>query len=160
MAVDRWFIPRVFYHLLHPLSPLSSPFLVHQIFFSPEFPIERVHAFSALRPDTEAFRWATAMTKPNFVDARKVLLGCGGRLLVVGGERDLMFPPRTTKRMGEEYDAALKGLAKDKKVDARGQDGEAASVPVEIIQRSGHHVQNDLYWKDAADVIVAWLEHV
>ena len=155
MAVDRWYLLRCFYHGFHPLSPFSSALLVHQLFFSPEYPHERMDAFARLMPSTESFRWAMKMTQPNFADARKVLLGCGGRLLIVGGEKDVMFPPRTAKKMGEEYNAALKRLVEEKKVDAGRYD-----VPVEIIERSGHHVQNDLYWKDAADVIAAWIEHV
>ena len=150
---DPWFIPRLLWHGGHPRSALSSPALTHRVFFSPEFPRERVEAFGPLMCSTEAWRWPLFTVRRNYVDAKKVLLGCGGNVLVVGGERDVLFDVAQTRQMGTEYGVARRELVGEKKLEDDGSE----EVPVRIIAKSGHHVQNDLYWEDAAREIERWL---
>ena len=158
-AADRWFFPRLLWHGLHPRSPLSSPELVHRLFFSPQFPMDRVRAFFPLLSDTEAWRWPVATVFRDYVDPTQVLQNCQRRMLVVGGERDILFDPAQTRRMGTEYSAALQALTEREKSELPGKPSRSSlGVPTEIITGAGHHVQNDLQWEDAAATIQKWLE--
>lgn len=151
--MDPWFLPRVYLRdWFHPRSPLSSTKLVHQAFFCPEFPVEEVRPFERLMSEYESYLWPVNIMY-RFVDAKRVLLACRGQLLVLAAERDRLMALPLMKRTSEEYKQAAKELAEDKKVSASEQ-----AVQFKIVERSGHHLQNDLQWKDAAAKLLAWMD--
>lgn len=84
-----------------------------------------------------------------FVDCKTVLQACQGKVLVVAGEKDKLMTESLMKRMADEYEAAA----------SKGSRGKG-NVAFGVVKGSGHHMQNDLMWEDAAGIVREWLEDV
>lgn len=128
---------------------------MHSVFFSADFPLEQVPPFERLLAEYEAYLWALSLNG-RFVDTRRVLLACRGQVLIVGAEKDKLMNLRLMHQMATEYRKAAVDMDVDKKFDASGSS--SRGIGEKTVGRSGHHVQNDLQWEDAAEMIHAWIE--
>ncbi|KAH8592069.1 Alpha/Beta hydrolase protein [Bisporella sp. PMI_857] len=167
---DPWFVPRYYIRdLWHPRSPLSSTTLVHGAFFSPEYPREQVSIFEKMLPAYESMLWPLQMMFP-FVNIRNVLkniVGWGNeskqrRLLVIAGEKDNLMGVRLMEKMAALYRITLGRIfsaAEGKEKDIRGHET-GTQVQFEVIEGSGHHVQNDLQWEVAAGKVLEFVEQL
>jgi len=133
--LDRWAFFRLFFHLSHPRSPLSTPYLLKGAFFCRNYPMERVNDLFQKLPTYESLSWPSSMIS-RFVNVPRVLEAVGGGqnvLLIAGGEDRLMEPP-IVRKAAKEYGAAY-----------------------EEVKGSGHHVMLDLFWEDAVVKIVQYV---
>ena len=77
----------------------------------------------------------------------------GKRMLIIAGEK-----------MAAEYrKAAMKGwvaLVGETETTARAIPGDEDGVGFEVVMGSGHHLQNDLYWEDCAEKVLAFVEQL
>jgi hypothetical protein len=146
-----WFPIRLYLRdFFHPRSPLSSTSLVHTIFFSPDYPIAQVKPFEALLAEYESYLWPLAQIF-RFVDCKRVLNACQGKILVVAAEKDKLMTVPLMRKMADEYEVAKEKLNGEKP---------AVEVGYAVVRGSGHHMQNDLMWEDAADIVRNWLEEI
>lgn len=166
--MDPWFVPRYYIRdFWHPRSPLSSTTLVHNAFFSPSFPREQVRGFEMQMPEYESMVWPLGQMFP-FVNVRGVLsniLGweSGGesRLLVVAGELDQLMGVKLMRDMARVYGCAVqKYLPVGSNVKSKENAEEDDRVGFEVVNASGHHLQNDLHWEEGAKKIQAFLEQL
>lgn len=179
--LDPWFAPRFCLRdLWHPRSPLSSTSLIHRAFFCSSFPMERIGDFEGFMPEYESLTWPLGMIFP-FVSVKKVLMNIVGwhqgrqRLLVVAGEKDMLMGVSLMRQMATQYrrnfvTSVRRLLLKDEKEldsdetdDLNIQEGVESSVNgvrFVVIKGSGHHLQNDVQWKDCAGQVLGFLDHL
>lgn len=164
--MDPWFVPRYFIRdLWHPRSPLSSTSLVHKAFFSPSFPVDKVREFEKGMPEYESMLFPLGMMLP-FVNIRSVLgniVGWTGsnrsRLLVIAGEKDKLMGVSLMQKMASRYRNLMYNFfGPPRTLPLKVTD--RALVTFEVVEGSGHHIQNDLYWEDGAAKILKFLEQL
>lgn len=151
---DPWFYPRYFKDLCHPRSPLSSTNLVRRAFFSDDAPEEVVSDFEDKMPEFESMAWPMAMmtifAHPEIVARRVAAMqgtGSVGRgMLLVAGEKDRLVPPSIVAQLARWYRQAA------------GWEGVEARFEEKLVKRSGHHLMLDVFWQDAAGMVLEWLE--
>lgn len=178
---DVWFLPRLYLRDWgHPRSPLSSTSLVHKIFFSKEYPTHLVALFEQYMAEYEALLWPMACMF-RYVTTRTILSSLvgsdGGRVLLIAGEKDILVTPSLIARAAEDYRVERRKLVAEgvlKRVNSDEQNvnntdvggsgdkdiGSMDGIEFKIIPKSGHHVQNDLQWEEAAQLIYDWLERL
>jgi hypothetical protein len=126
--------PRTFLKFLFTLNPrvaVSTRELVDDLFFSAETAPECVdRCFSEI--GTESSRAAIEMMAVRFPRAGKV---GDVPVLVLGGEDDKVFTTREVRATARAY-----------------------GVEPRIFEAMGHDMMLDAGWRDAADVIINWLE--
>ncbi|KAL2072055.1 hypothetical protein VTL71DRAFT_11398 [Oculimacula yallundae] len=165
--MDPWFVPRYYLRdLWHSRSPLSSTTLVHNAFFCPSYPVSEVKKFETLLPEYESMVWPLQMML-RFVDVGKVLgniIGWtkgGKRVLVIAGEKDPLMVVDLMRRMAAEYRIAVNGNWTSLVGESESTVNVGADVVgLEVVGGSGHHLQNDIYWEDCAEKILAFVEQV
>ncbi|MBL8132763.1 MAG: alpha/beta fold hydrolase [Anaerolineae bacterium] len=111
---------------------IGTPERARRAFFSPELPEEQLrHTFVKLR--SESFR---AYLELLFVKRLKTeaVRERGTPTLIVGGERDRLFPPPTMEKLSQSLGADLR-----------------------IIPQTAHDIMLEARWQDAADAIIDWL---
>ena len=105
---DAYFYPRFLWHGGDVKSPLSTPQLVHRIFFSPHFPAGRVKEFfennlnheeSATWPMQMMGRFAQPLVVRSKIPKARVFW--------VAGEHDILVDPVITKDAAAEYGADM-----------------------------------------------------
>lgn len=151
---DPFSLPRSFLHLLHPRSPLSTPLLLRNAFFSPyqtsasSTVVKKV--FEEEMPVVESMRWPlglmSAFTTPGEVLAHvQPSDGGGKKVLLIAGELDALVTPEIVRTSYEAYREAA---------------GEKADGMVEYVavEGSGHHVMLDWRWKEAAEIVLRFLD--
>ncbi|KAF2674807.1 hypothetical protein BT63DRAFT_408958 [Microthyrium microscopicum] len=145
MAMDLWFIPRMFFYLGHPMSPLDFTALVKQALFCTEYPLQKAREIETRMPKYESFLWRLGYTF-RFATYQNVLQlivgGTSRRLVVIAGEKDRLVTTFIAKKLASDYGDAEKHLVAEKKLDI-GRD-EASSVQYLEVKGAGHHFQNDL----------------
>ncbi|KAF2219944.1 Alpha/Beta hydrolase protein [Elsinoe ampelina] len=151
---DPWFPIRIYWHLFHARSPLSSTALVKNAFFCDEYPIEKIPALEKLMAPYESMLWPSSMFW-RFISIRKVLGNVNvavGRpsVLVMAAEKSRLMDPAMMRRAADEYAMGIRDvlLEEDKEVSASQV---AQTVSYELIRGAGHHLQNDLQWRDGAE---------
>lgn len=112
-------------------------------------------------PEYESMLFPLGMMFP-FVNIRRVLgniVGWTGsnnaRILVVAAEKDKLMGVSLMEKLAARYRYyffAQRTLTL-KEVDR-------APVTFEVVEGSGHHIQNDLYWEDGAGKILKFLEQL
>jgi len=173
--LDPWFALRFYIRdLCHPKSPLSSTTLVHRAFFCPSYPTEKVVEFERFMPDYESLMWPIGMMH-SFIKVKNVLMNILGwtqgrqRLLVVAGSEDKLMSVKQMRKMASQYRQALMNLIQKRliteKKDVEAEEADevesaANGVRFEIVNGSGHHIQNDLQWEVAADRILEFLNQL
>ncbi|CAG8951523.1 hypothetical protein HYFRA_00007439 [Hymenoscyphus fraxineus] len=174
--IDPWFPLRYFFRdFLHPRSPLSSTTLVHRAFFSPEYPVDKVRTFSQGLAEYESMLWPTGMmfSFANPTHILKNILGSNKnqnqrKLLIIAGEKDALVTLPIMQRLAGLYQKAARKLvgvsSPQEKEKEKGKEGEVMNgediVGLEVVKKSGHHIQNDLYWEDGAKKILEFVEQL
>jgi hypothetical protein len=148
---------------------------VHRAFFSPEYPVAEVKKFEKLMPEYESLVWLMGMMF-SFVDVENVMENIVGwsnerqeRISVIAGEKDTLMGIELMRQMAAEYRQAFINFAKNLwsgRSEDKGRDHVIArrevqhGVQFEIIQSSGHHIQNDLHWDECARKILLFLDRL
>ena len=154
LRLNPFFLLRLYLHDLgHPRSPLFSTTLMHAAFFSRAYIIIKVPALECQMTEYKSLIWPLRMMF-QFVDVKRVLLGCRGLMLVVAGEEDKLMKREDMKLMTEIYEGARKDLLQEKKVN----DEVEGAVKCRVVEDSGHHLMNDLHWEEAVRIIEDWLK--
>ncbi|ETN41139.1 uncharacterized protein HMPREF1541_03074 [Cyphellophora europaea CBS 101466] len=162
---DRWMKTRLLLHLGHPKSNISTVKLLHRAFFGPDQPLEATVEFAKWAADSEAMRWplSSTGTKRNgqfeWLDCRDVVASIAPRhstsdsILIVSGTADRLMRG-TSERLAAEYRTAM--------AERINNSGSKATTGVRLVEidRSGHHVQNDVHWQCAAKELLSFLEQV
>ncbi|RVX70518.1 hypothetical protein B0A52_05169 [Exophiala mesophila] len=185
--IDPWFSLRALFHLYHPNSPLSTPRLVYNAFFGPEYPFHRVAEFMKWMSNYEAMFWPLGMagrgrgiqnrTWLSPADILKSLTqwqGASQKIMVMIGTEDKIMGG-TQFRMVEEYRAAIAQLPNQSstKADAAKMDQvslvrvsngvkeqDFGRVRLAEVENAGHHTQNDVQWKAAAESLRKFVDQV
>ncbi|KAF4556254.1 Hypothetical protein D9617_1g081300 [Elsinoe fawcettii] len=156
---DPWFPVRVYYHLFHSRSPLSSTALVKNAFFCDEYPIDKVPAFERLMSPFESLIWPSSMMS-RFVSIKKILSNVAVSLdrpaiLVVAAEKSRLMGPTMMSQVAGEYAIGVwDALVEQNKEVSAGQ--VARVVSYEVVKGAGHHLQNDIQWRDGAEKLAAF----
>jgi hypothetical protein len=148
---------------------------VKRAFFSREYPADRVREFEVLMPEYESLVWPLGMMF-RFVDVTEVLKGIVGwkdkkqqRILVIAGEKDTLMGVELMRRMAADYRQRFITLAKsfwrfhgveEGASDLKAGSDDQCGVGFEVIQGSGHHIQNDLYWEECAERILVFIDQL
>jgi pimeloyl-ACP methyl ester carboxylesterase len=182
--IDPWFSIRMIFHLYHPNSPLSSPKLVHNAFFGPEYPLSKVPEFMRWMSNYEAMWWPFGMagqgwslTYRTWLEPVKILKNIthwdrtSDKVAVMIGTQDKMMRG-TEGRMVKEYREGMTQIYTNLGVDAegalthssliRGPIREHQSLGVRLIEveNAGHHTQNDVQWEEAAEAVRRFADQV
>ncbi|KAL2265273.1 hypothetical protein VTJ83DRAFT_6373 [Remersonia thermophila] len=183
MSMDPWFLPRMWFQLGHPSSPLSHPALTWNAFFSRAQSAAFVKAFHDRLTPYESFLWSLGMSKP-FVNMRNVVSQIAGwdkdtsvmvkrqNLMILAGESDTLMRVPIMEDLANAYRVACAGLASQKK---KPRDVGAEVIPVEgagdrdntghgvrfcLVPKAGHHMQNDIPWEVGAQKLLAFYEQL
>jgi hypothetical protein len=146
---------------------------VHKAFFSPEFPTIEVRKFEKLLPEYESMAWPIGMMF-SFINVTTVLKNIvgwkgenGDRILVIAGEKDKLMGVTLMQRLAADYRLAFTKsigalLVSDSKSEIETDKAKDRSngVAFGVVERSGHHIQNDLYWENSAQQILEFVEHL
>ena len=188
LKTDPWFPLRNLVHFQHPTSPLSSDRLVHQAFFGHKYPMENVPEFRSRMPAYESMGWPLGMFgefwawwkgNPKWLDVREVVAnlikpeddGQHDQVCIIVGAEDMMIDVDMCRLQAAQYRQAFEvGLANSTKPSPRvasriraieGTEVESfGGVALAVIKDAGHHVQNDVQSKIAAEVLFLCLERV
>lgn len=97
--------------------------------------------------------------------------------MLIAAEKDVLVTPSLTARAAEDYRVERRKLVAEgvlKSVVGQERDtntrdagefidtdvGLIDGVDYRIILKSGHHIQNDMQWEEAANVIYDWLKNL
>ena len=177
--MDPWFVFRVYLHLMHPRSPLSSPALVKQAFFSPNFPLPKVEDWQRWMPEWESLRWPLGMMR-QFVSFPRILENIvglsrqGARVCIIAGSGDKLVGSQIPERLANTFRDTIKSLANDKRID-RAEDASNAEklnsidgvrstsrLGVRFVDMEGapHHFQNDIKHEVGARQLLSFIDQL
>ncbi|PSK53993.1 Actin-related protein 2 [Elsinoe australis] len=161
LKADQWFPIRVYWHLLHPRSPLSSSSLVKNAFFCDEYPIERVSAFEKLMSPFESLIWPSSIMS-RFVSVKKILQHVSVFLdrpavLIMAAEKSRLMGVPMMRSMADEYAVGVRDILLQQGEDASSSQV-AQAVSFEVVSRVGHHLQNDLNWREGAEKLAKFYQ--
>ncbi|KAF8603364.1 alpha/beta-hydrolase [Ceratobasidium sp. AG-I] len=187
--LDPWFPIRLLKHFYHPRSPLSSTRLVHQAFFSPTYPIEKVRTFESAMPPYESLSWPIGMMFP-FVSCARVLMNLFASfpsplplftpkpspLLVIAGQQDTLMGVPLMRRMAHMYAATNVGIGAGVRdvskiqhyltsgvQDESDKEGEAEEGAVWFAEitapGAGHNLMKDDGWERCVGVLKEFLDN-
>lgn len=184
--IDPFFSLRSLFHAFHPNSPYSTPRLVRNAFFGPAYPEDKVGEFAKWLSCYEAMWWPFGMAGKGWgiqdrvwLKPVDILRNLGGwrdghdKVLVMMGTEDKIMQG-SEDRMVEEYRSAIKELQQEKKLDVVFETAQQGKVVVdEVISEqygcgvrlvevkdAGHHTQNDVQWREAADALQRFAEQL
>ena len=177
--MDPWFVFRVYLHLMHSRSPLSSPALVQQAFFSPEFPRSKVEDWQRWMPEWESLRWPLGMMR-QFVSFQRILgniVGLsrqGAHICIIAGSADKLVGSQIPERLAKTFRDAIRTLADGKKVDRTEDDFNDEKVTsvdgvrstsilgVRFVDMEGapHHFQNDIRQETGARQLLSFIDEL
>jgi hypothetical protein len=135
--------------------------------------VEEVKKFENLMPEYESLVWPLGMMF-SFVNVENVLRNILGwshetkeRILVIAGENDALMGVELMRNMAADYRQqfikfmrSLWGGQFEGSVDMKAGSDDQQGVRFDVIRDSGHHVQNDLHWKDCARTILGFLDRL
>ena len=162
-AFDPWVYLRGFFQLQHPKSSLSTLELMHNAFFGPDQPLEDTAEFMKWSADYEALGWpfgALGTRKngiPSWLNPDDVVkqISPGNdendKILILQGSEDVLMTD-SHERMLKEYSQACRQVSRT--------EGKPYGARRVVIQRGGHHIQNDFQWREAAGVLLDWLKQI
>ncbi|KAF8603369.1 hypothetical protein BDV93DRAFT_523434 [Ceratobasidium sp. AG-I] len=179
--LDPWFPIRILRDFYHPRSPLSTTRLVHNAFFSPTYPVEKVQKFEAEMSPYESMLWPSGMMFPFISCARvlkNLLVTCPPEskkrvpLLAISGAQDTLVSHPIMRRMVHVYAATNVGVrARVRDISSlqyegtsgiQGEkegEGEAGVWFAEIAAPgAGHNLMRDDGWERCARVLEAFLD--
>lgn len=148
MRHDPWYIPRAIWDMGDIRSLLSTPPLVRRAFFGTHTPRTVVQEFfNFYMNHEETVSWMRDMmfryVKPRDVTAKVP----GGRVFCMGGDRDALITPDIVRDTAGEYGVGMVYVRPS---------GVFSFVFLFLTHFAspGHHMQNDVSWKEAADVVL------
>ncbi|PNS21333.1 hypothetical protein CAC42_1112 [Sphaceloma murrayae] len=151
---DRWFPVRVYWHLMHSRSPLSTTALVKNVFFCDQFPLAKVSDFESLMPPFESLVWPSSIMG-RFASVGNILRNITVSLdrsavLIMAAEKSRLMGVPMMRNMAVEYTIGV-GEALTQQDKEVASDRLADVVSFEVVKGAGHHLQNDLNWQEGAD---------
>jgi pimeloyl-ACP methyl ester carboxylesterase len=162
--LDRPVYIRGFLQAQHPKSNLSTVRLAQRAFFGPDKLRDEVAEFMKWSADYEAIQWPFAsfgrkkngiyhwLAPEDIVNSISSWKTNAERILVLQGSADVLMEG-TQDRMVREYRDACR-----KVMDSEAN--QASGVRSVLIQRGGHHIQNDVQWREGAAALLDWLRQV
>lgn len=185
--IDGWFVLRNAAHGFHPNSALNTDVLVRNAFFGHEFPMDRVRGFRRWMANYECMWWPFGMAGRGWsvknkvwLDVRDILgglLGWEGKrdkvMVMIGGEDRMMGG--TEGRMCWEFREGIEQLQREKKLETEIDCDEKVDrevmdryvteerqggVRLVEVKNAGHHTQNEVQWKEAAEALRRFAEQV
>jgi pimeloyl-ACP methyl ester carboxylesterase len=171
---DPFFPVRIFLHLGHPASPLSSTKLVQSAFFGPRIGRSQVVDFMRWMAPYESMGWPISQFgsfglwlqgSNEWLDIGEIVENIDPpdqasveRVLILVGDEDMMFDEKMYFRQAEEYRRGFERLVQVKKIDKpSGPVTPAPSRPdlfkvsesrggvaLKVVLHAGHHLQNDV----------------
>jgi len=159
---------RVYLHLWHPKSPLSSTPLVKAVFFSNSMTLSATKAFETRTSNYESYVWPFQMIRSSFINVRKVLTSLstkGFKVLVLAGGVDKLMSGDIMRKMVVQYRDSAESLvgegvlkqAEDRfSADEKELKDRADSVIFSTVEGAGHHFQNDVMWEVGARRLASW----
>ncbi|KAI1352876.1 Alpha/Beta hydrolase protein [Xylaria sp. FL0043] len=175
--LDPWFTVRMILHGWHPNSPLSHPFLTKQVFFSKDYPEDKLAGFQSHLNSYESFLWPLGMMF-RFADPKEVLRSITGwgtsnsnRVLIMAGTEETLMTRPVQEKAAETYRAAFSELALEMEMEVRddvihplpgegGMDNVGHGVELAWVPGAGHHLQNDTPWEVGAEKLLAFLRRL
>jgi hypothetical protein len=140
VLLDSWALLRLLLHFMHPRSPLSSPALTRGAFFCESAPEAEVISCHEEMSVPESMLWPSSMMRP-FVNIARVLSHVGDlsrpaneRVLILAGGNDKLMRPPIMRKAARLYEGAY-----------------------EEVSGSGHHMMRDVYWEDAANKLLGFV---
>ena len=161
--MDKWFMLREHLHLMHLGSPLSSPALVQQAFFSPNYPRSKVEEWQRWMPLWELLRWPIG-TMRQFVSVPRMLENIAGlsrdrsSICIIAGSEDKLVGVQIPEKLANTFKDAIKVMTESEKTDRTESDstyeaksstqGVAATSSLGVrfvaIEDAPPHFQNDI----------------
>jgi len=156
---------------------------VQRLFFSPQYPNDKLEEFTQYLAETETMIWVLGLI-PKFVDFRIVvqrsIVGLGGskpageRIMILAGELDMLMDVGTMHRLAKRYrDTVRHSMSEEKDADVTGSEVEDEAdeeeaytedredgVRMVVIKGAGHHIQNDLQWEVGAERVADFLQQL
>ena len=176
--VDPLVVPRVLFHGLHPRAMLLTTTHVRRLFFSPQFPDDKLEEFTKCLAESESWAWQLGMML-KFIDfnrvVRRSIVGWGSgktdgeRILMLGGEGDVLMDVAMMHRLARRYRKTVRDSEGAQEIGRAGEVGydtetytedREDGVRVVILKGAGHHFQNDLQWEVGAQRIVDFLQQL
>jgi len=183
IRMDPLFVPRFLLYRLHPRAMLPTTTHLRRLFFSSQYPNDKLEDFNQYLPESESMVWVLGLIV-KFADFRimveRSITGLGGskpdgeRILILVGEQDVLMDVRMMRRLATRYRDAVKQLVLSENSQGRvgsDEDNEAADtetytenrgngVRTVVVKGAGHHVQNDLQWEVGAQRIADFLQQL
>jgi pimeloyl-ACP methyl ester carboxylesterase len=171
---DPLFPVRMWLHLGHPASPLSSTRLVRSAFFGPQIDSSKVVDFMRWMAPYESMGWPISQFgsfwlwlqgRNEWLDIDKIVKNINApdqssaeRVLILVGDEDMMFNERMYFRQAEDYRRGFERLVQVKKIDKSSElvslepaqpDNlkvfeSSGGVALKVALHAGHHFQNDV----------------
>ncbi|KAI1439053.1 alpha/beta-hydrolase [Xylaria sp. CBS 124048] len=173
--LDTWFLIRMAFHGWHPNSPLSHPYLIKRVFFSKDYPVDKLTEFQSHLSRYESLPWAMGMTF-RFANPKDVLRNIrgwttGNRIMIMAGTEEKLMTKSVQEKSAETYRTAFSELLRETCPEAKDEDvyplqGEGGldnaghGVELAWVPGAGHHLQNDTTWKIGAEKLVAFLHRL
>lgn len=166
---DPFSLPRCLLHLFHPRSPLSTPLLLRNAFFSPSHtPVSSpvvVDCFEREMPIVESMMWPAGLMRAFVTEAevlKKVTGGKAGKqkVLLIAGGSDVLVTPDIVRHSFDRYRLAASSFPSHDVLpqDDEKADSERETVGYVEIKGSGHHVMLDWQWQTAAELVLSFLD--
>ncbi|KAK4190292.1 putative Abhydrolase domain-containing protein [Podospora australis] len=167
--LDPFFNIRMIFHGWHPNSPLSHPALTKRVFFSDQFPADKLLAFQKQANRYESFLWPVGMMR-SFANPANILSqitsyysGSSNRqsILVLAGGGDKIMTPTVMEDLAGMYRKAYYSGTKiqgevSEVSSLDGKDTIGQGVRLCFVPGAGHHLQNDVGWEIGAEKLMAF----
>jgi pimeloyl-ACP methyl ester carboxylesterase len=89
------------------------------------------------------------------------------RVLIIAGEKDTLMGVGLMRKMAADYRQQFISFAKSlwgarlkETEETKPESSDRQGVGFEVIQGSGHHIQNDLHWEECAQKILAFVDQL
>ena len=181
IRMDPLFLPRFLLYRLHPRALLPTTVHVRRLFFSPQYPNDKLEDFNQYLAESESMVWVLGMI-PKFADfqivVQRSIIGLGGsepkgeRILILVGEHDVLMDVQMMRRLAMRYRDAVKQSIGENGESHVGSDGanqadteaytenRGDGVRTVVVKGAGHHVQNDLQWEVGAQRVADFLQQL
>ena len=146
---------------------------MHRAFFSEAFPRSEVQKFERMLPAYESMIWPLGQMLP-FANIGNILRNILGwredvsktRLLVMAGREDKLMDVPMMRRLAALYRGGISRIfpevfpTENKSSKVSDVTSGTTGVDLVVVEGSGHHLQNDLHWQDAASQFLNFLDQL
>jgi pimeloyl-ACP methyl ester carboxylesterase len=182
IRVDPYLVPRNLLYGLHPRAMLLTTAHVRRVFFSRQYPDDKLEDFTRYFSESDSMVGLIGMI-PKFVDfqtvvQRGIVWLAGGkpdgeRILIIVGEHDVLMDVPLMHQLAKRYRDAVRGSMGEEQVDrvscAVGYEAGLEEAYTEnredgvrmvVVKGAGHYVQNDLQWEVGAQRVADFLQQL